>query len=146
MKVQNILSKLSSMHHFFDNPPCCWYSSKQKDNKLEYNVFLRSRVIPFIYFIEKQKRIKTLALPKQMPAPSSTQQQQQNSQSQRSKPSIIVIDRLGDQTLYGTIKPQSPPLPGYDDASNPLSQVADPFVVDSGGLTHSINNNDHTQE
>lgn len=124
MKVSDILNKLSTMHDFFDNPPCCWYSSAQDAEKLNYNVFLRSHTIPFVYFIEKQKDLKALALPKQMPASGQPQ-----SASIRKKPSVLIIEGAEVHTL--SAKPQAPPA--YAEPSHQLGQKADPFIPGSAG-------------
>lgn len=112
VSVRDILSKLSTMHHFFDNPPCCWHSSEQSAKKLEYNVFLRSHAIPFVYFIEKQKHLKALALPKQISSPAP------QAQSMRKQPSIVIINTSVDQPICGKTQQDLPPA--YTDKPHTL--------------------------
>lgn len=128
-KVEDIRTELNTIHHFFDNPPCCWYSLKQKAKKLQYNVFLRSHVIPFVYFIEKQKRLKTLQLPKRMPANDQDESQKQ-SNPYASNPSIIIIGSNGQQ--YSLTPHQGSVPPSYTEKPQALHLVANPFIPGSG--------------
>lgn len=127
-KVTDIRTELNSIHHFFDNPPCCWYSPKQNAEKLKYTVFLRSHVIPFVYFIEKQKRLKNLQLFKRIPVTDENEPQKQ-SNTHGSNPSIIIIGGNGQQ--YSVTSHQGTPPP-YADKPQPPHLVANPFIEGSG--------------
>lgn len=115
--VSSIQSHLSTLFHFFDNPPCCWYSPSERKTKLEYNVFLRTHVIPYCYFIERQKRVKALQITKPMP---STETQQRDTQHQYPPHAAMILIPA----------PQGTP-PSYNAASYPSQLFANPFTTGS---------------
>ena len=83
--VTAIIMHVSRMFSFFDNPPCCLSLFGRNRKKLEHNVFLRTHIIPYCYFIERQKRIQNpTTIPQSLPTSTEQPDQNQPPQNQQS--------------------------------------------------------------